>query len=37
MSVNYLRSVPLVAVTFSVYEVIKQSFGLQTSLKVSTS
>lgn len=37
LSVNYLRSVPLVAVTFSVYEVLKQHFGLQTSIKITAS
>ena len=36
MSVNYLRAVPMTAVSFSVYESVKQMLGLQTGLKIST-
>lgn len=36
MSVNYLRAVPMVAVTFSMYELLKQSMGLSTAVKFST-
>lgn len=32
MSVNYLRAIPMVAVSFSAYEIIKQSLGLDTSV-----
>jgi solute carrier family 25 protein 16 len=36
MSVNYMRAVPMTAVSFSVYEWTKQLMGLQTGLKIST-
>jgi len=36
MSVNYLRAVPMVAVTFSMYELLKQSMGISTGVKIST-
>ena len=36
MSINYLRAVPMTAVSFSVYESLKQVMGLQTGLKIST-
>ena len=35
MSINYMRSVPMTAVSFSVYETMKQVMGLQTGLKIS--
>ena len=35
MSVNYLRAVPMTAVSFSVYETMKQAMGLSTGLKIS--
>lgn len=34
ISINYLRAVPMVAVSFSTYEVMKQLLGLDTGLKV---
>ena len=36
MSINYLRAVPMTAVSFSVYETLKQMMGLQTGLKISS-
>ena len=36
MSVNYVRAVPMVAVSFSVYEIMKQWMGLDTGVKIST-
>jgi len=36
MSVNYVRAVPMMAVTFSVYETVKQKLGLETGIKMST-
>ena len=35
MSINYMRAVPMTAVSFSVYETMKQWMGLQTGLKIS--
>lgn len=32
MSVNYLRAIPMVAVSFSTYELTKQLLGLDTGL-----
>ncbi|XP_067136268.1 solute carrier family 25 member 16-like [Centruroides vittatus] len=32
MSINYLRAVPMVAVSFSTYEVMKQTLGLDTGM-----
>lgn len=37
MSSNYLRAVPMVAVSFSVYELMKQALNLDTGMKMSTS
>lgn len=34
MSINYLRGVPMVAVSFSTYELTKQLFNLDTGMKV---
>nr|BAN21060.1 mitochondrial uncoupling protein, putative [Riptortus pedestris] len=34
MSINYLRAMPMVAVSFSVYELMKQSLNLDTGLKL---
>ena len=36
MSINYMRAIPMTAVSFSVYEMVKQLMGLQTGLKIST-
>ncbi|XP_018016852.1 graves disease carrier protein homolog [Hyalella azteca] len=36
MSINYLRAVPMVAVSFSVYELSKQVLGLDTGLAIKT-
>lgn len=33
MSINYLRAMPMVAVSFSVYELMKQALNLDTGLK----
>ena len=35
MSVNYLRAIPMTAVSFSVYEIMKQLMGMETGLKIS--
>jgi len=35
MSINYMRAIPMTAVSFSVYEMMKQMMGLQTGLKIS--
>ena len=32
MSINYLRAIPMVAVSFSVYELMKQLLGLDTGM-----
>ncbi|XP_055630391.1 solute carrier family 25 member 16-like [Toxorhynchites rutilus septentrionalis] len=34
MSINYLRAIPMVAVSFSTYEVMKQTLNLDTGMKV---
>ena len=34
MSINYLRAMPMVAVSFSVYELMKQTLNLDTGLKL---
>jgi len=34
MSINYLRAVPMVAVSFTTYEVLKQMFDLDTGMKL---
>lgn len=34
MSINYLRAMPMVAVSFSVYELMKQALNLDTGLKL---
>lgn len=36
MSINYMRAIPMVAVSFSTYEVCKQILNLDTGLKVVT-
>lgn len=35
MSINYLRAIPMVAVSFSTYEVLKQALKLDTGMKIS--
>lgn len=35
MSINYLRAIPMVAVSFSTYEVLKQALNLDTGMKIS--
>jgi len=35
MSINYMRAIPMTAVSFSVYEMMKQMMGLNTGLKIS--
>lgn len=34
MSINYLRAIPMVAVSFSTYELLKQSLSLDTGMKL---
>lgn len=34
MSINYLRAIPMVAVSFSTYEVMKQALNLDTGMKI---
>jgi solute carrier family 25 protein 16 len=34
MSINYLRAVPMVAVSFSTYELLKQMLNLDTGMKL---
>lgn len=34
MSINYLRAIPMVAVSFSTYEVMKQTLHLDTGMKI---
>lgn len=34
MSINYLRAIPMVAVSFSTYEVLKQALKLDTGMKL---
>ena len=36
MSINYMRAIPMVAVSFSVYELTKQLLGLDTGLAIKT-
>ena len=36
MSINYLRAIPMVAVSFSTYEVLKQALNLDTGMKLSS-
>lgn len=35
MSINYLRAIPMVAVSFTTYEVMKQMLNLDTGMKIS--
>ena len=35
LTINYIRAVPMGAVSFAVYETMKQGMGLQTGLKIS--
>ena len=35
LTINFLRAVPMCAVSFAVYETMKQAMGLQTGLKMS--
>lgn len=35
MSINYLRAIPMVAVSFSTYEVMKQMLHMDTGMKIS--
>lgn len=35
MSINYLRAIPMVAVSFSVYELMKQALQLDTGVQIS--
>ena len=34
MSINYLRAIPMVSVSFTTYELMKQMMNLDTGLKV---
>lgn len=34
MSINYLRAIPMVAVSFTTYEVMKQLLNLDTGMKL---
>ena len=36
LSINYLRAIPMVALSFATYEVVKQALHLDTGIKVST-
>lgn len=36
MSINYMRAIPMVAVSFSTYELCKQMLDLDTGIKIST-
>ena len=36
MSINYMRAIPMVAVSFSTYELMKQTLGLDTGLQIKT-
>lgn len=35
MSINYLRAIPMVAVSFATYETMKQTLNLDTGMNVS--
>lgn len=35
MSINYLRAIPMVAVSFATYEMMKQTLNLDTGMKIS--
>lgn len=35
MSINYIRAIPMVATSFSTYELMKQLLNLDTGMKVS--
>lgn len=34
MSINYIRAIPMVAVSFSTYELMKQALNLDTGMKI---
>lgn len=34
MSINYLRAIPMVAVSFATYELMKQALNLDTGMKL---
>lgn len=34
MSINYIRAIPMVAVSFSTYELMKQALHLDTGIKI---
>jgi solute carrier family 25 (mitochondrial carrier protein), member 16 len=34
MSINYMRAIPMVAVSFSTYELMKQMLNLDTGMKL---
>lgn len=34
MSINYIRAIPMVAVSFSTYELMKQTLELDTGMKI---
>jgi solute carrier family 25 protein 16 len=36
MSINYLRAIPMVAVSFSTYELMKQMLSLDTGIDIKT-
>lgn len=36
MSINYLRAIPMVAVSFSTYELLKQALQLDTGIDIKT-
>lgn len=36
MSINYLRAIPMVAVSFSTYELVKQMLHLDTGIPIKT-
>lgn len=35
MSINYLRAIPMVAVSFATYEMMKQTLNMDTGMKIS--
>lgn len=35
MSINYLRAIPMVAVSFATYEMMKQTLQMDTGMKIS--
>ena len=36
LHINYLRAIPMVALSFSTYELMKEAMNLDTGIKIST-